>query len=313
MEKRKADQLKIQVDILNQDEKIKLGIESPHSRIRLSKFFDKRFSLQKSKDKFKLKSKSSKNIRETSGRILKKKFKTKDSNFRNYFQSKMYCRLMHTKRGHLWNEWHKLDEKRVRMLMNEFVIKKDYEAMEFIMSNYKKEKQKKTLFEQKKQQKIDEIKNFKVIQKNIRQKKLKNLEDRNFNSMIKYLEGTIDVSPYIKGKENKSMTNQQKLKIANKNHQIKKRKQKKNINNYYLSQRNKVKIGQKSLFEKLSKINQNIFSKVYDQNKKKLLIKNKGKYFYSSNWIRQFETFKFSNETLFEWSFKIKKISPKHK
>lgn len=163
----------------------------------------------------------------------------------------MLCRIMHTKRGNFWNELHKLDGKRIKLLLNKFVVKKDHEAMQYIIRNQEKERAEKQGKRQQKQAKIMEIKRSKVRYKTAKLKKLREREQKNFESVVEYLKGTFSdetINHILKG-----------------NRQKKRMKQKKVQQNLkpVIPEKSQVKIGSQKLFKRLTNLNNDIYEKVY--------------------------------------------------
>lgn len=109
---------------------------------------------------------------------------------KDYIKRRMLCRLMHTKRGPLWNEWHKLDSKRIKLLVNKFVLEKDHQAMRYILKNQHKENQLKNQREADLRLKVEEIKRFKARQKKRKRNKLQIINQKNQISVMKYLSQT---------------------------------------------------------------------------------------------------------------------------
>ena len=112
---------------------------------------------------------------------------TGKNDLKDYLKRKMLCRLMHTKRGPLWTEWHKLDSKRIKLLVNKFVMEKDHAAMKYILKNQRRERLLKKQKEAEVKLKVEEIKQFKATQKRKRDKRLRLIQERNEISVMKYM------------------------------------------------------------------------------------------------------------------------------
>ena len=230
---------------LGLEEKKFMNIKRKCKNSALSNFFEKK----KSYGKFRLKNKS--------------------NSVNDFFESKMYCRLMHTKRDNLWNEWHKLDKKRVNFLMNDLGINQDHNAMNFIMKNFQKSKRRKNKIIEARMKKVETIKRFKLAQKKRKKRKNKKLEKKNFRSVQKYLKGSIPdhlmkritSSPFIDFACPKKYMN------SVNNHQ-----NRTYSNNKY---KKKVCIGNKTLYCKLNKVNNDIYLKAYKASRKDIDHMNK--------------------------------------
>lgn len=263
-----------------------LKMESPSNKLKLSQFFDRKFSMNKIKNNKQPVKSIQKETKEhqlhqqniLSDSMNKSRYPWDDGNVspsqlienNDYIKSRMYCRLMHTKRGNLWNEWHKLDKKRIRLLMNKFVIQKDHEAMQYIIKNHQKELAQKNSKLKQKLIKVENIKKFKIKQKISNLKKLKNIERKNFDSVVRYLKDTIpenDIRQMLKHSKPKKRKKKKGRKIPEKE------------NVYEQTQYN---VGEKRLFSKLSKINNNIYQQVYEETQKKFTSSNRKKSKYNS-------------------------------
>jgi hypothetical protein len=273
--------MSIQYNPLDNHELKLLKIESPSNKLKLSQFFDRKFSMNKiqiKKDSVKsIKSQFQKNNIEQKNILSQSIEGNGDMSYmkstgdyqkeglgnglvpkNDYIKSRMYCRLMHTKRGNLWNELHKLDKKRIKLLMNKFVIQKDHEAMQYIIKNQQKELAEKNSKLKQKLLKVEDIKRFKIKQKITNFKKLKNIEKKNFESVIRYLKDTIPENDL------------KHMLVRNKTKRKKKKKKcvilpKKEIKYKAVE----LNLGEQKLFNKLSKINNNIYQQVYEETQKK--------------------------------------------
>lgn len=181
--------------------------------------------------------------------------------YSGFFENKMLCRLMNTKRDNFWNELHKLDKKRINNTLNEFIIKKDHEAMKFILMNHEKEKNESLLKDLNKQKKIQKIKNFKENMRLNKKKNLSNLEKKNYQSVLKYLENTKDFDIDHHQRKHILLSPDSK-----KNAKIKPQA-------ILSSYKKKINFGNDILFNKLSKINQTFNEKVTNIVKKNSLKK----------------------------------------
>jgi hypothetical protein len=162
---------------------------------------------------------------------------------------------MHTKRGNFWNELHKLDDKRIKLLLNKFVVKKDHEAMQYIIRNQERERKEQQGRVQQQQAKILEIKRSKMRHKTAKLKKLRDLEKKNFESVVRYLQDTLSGEAL-----------QEILKERRRQKKRKTRPAKENINkNGKVQKKFHIQIGSQKLFKKLSNLNNDIYERVYKE------------------------------------------------
>lgn len=280
---------------LEPHEKKLLRIRSPENKLSISRFFDKKFSLKKLEvGKVEAEETKSEKPSQLQPKVQKRKIvneflgapvdskllsismgesernaeeeraseSREDVQFlakNDYIKQKMFCRLMHTKRGNLWNELHKLDRKRIKLLMNKFVIQKDHEAMQYIIRNQQKELVERHCQIKQRMAKVDHIKQTKAKRKEDTLKRLRDLERRNFESVLRYLQDTIPKD------ELERMLAQARMKVAkicapSKRPRVKKPEQ---------AKRGKLQIGKKKLFGKLAKINSDLYRQVYQETQKK--------------------------------------------
>lgn len=109
------------------------------------------------------------------------------SKFSNFFENKLFCRLMHNKKENLWNELHRLDNKRINYLVNDKILNKDMQAIEYITKNIQNDCDQQLVNDRDIKKRTKSIKVFKLMQKKLKKNRLNSLEQKNYNSMRKYL------------------------------------------------------------------------------------------------------------------------------
>lgn len=185
---------------------------------------------------------------------------------KDYIESRMLCRIMHTKRGNLWNELHKLDKKRITLLLNKFVVQKDHEAMQYIIDQIEQEMAVKHNKMEKRRANIQDIKSSKKRQKANKLKRLKCLEKKNFESVVRYLGDRVPREELLALLRTKKRGRKGGASLPKKSGGRQKLKYTPNKN---------LKIGNQQLFQKLTDLNNDLYQEVYQETQKKFSDKGK--------------------------------------
>lgn len=277
-----------------------LRIQAPGERISISRVFDKKYSIKKleqasenqteaKKNKIKPPAKQSPRP-ENSGEILElpvdfnllsqsmvESQEKKDAGDgtpdeagphsellqkNDYLKQKMYCRLMHTKRDNLWNELHKLDRKRIKLLMNRFVIQKDHEAMQYIIRNQKRELVEKHCQQRQLMAKVEQIKQSKSRQRAEALVRLRKIERQNFESVLNYLRDTVPEA------ELRAMLSQARKRVPESEQNTRTSKRRK-AGSAAMAKQPKLQIGKQMLYNRLAEINSDLYRQVYAETQKK--------------------------------------------
>lgn len=271
---------------LEPHEKRLLRIRTPERKLSISRFFDKKFSLKRLQEdgsdgpvesppaqaqtllpkvshellEAPIDSKLlSSSMRESGGdREGADEEASEGPRQNDFIKQKMYCRLMHTKRGNLWNELHKLDRKRIKLLMNKFVIQKDHEAMQYIIRNQQKELVERHCQRKQRMAKVEHIKQSKAARKAETLVRLRQVEKRNFDSVLRYLSDTVS-APQLE-RMIAQTRRRPKASVPTKRPPRRRPEQ---------PRRRAIEIGKKKLFGKLAKINSDLYREVYRETQKR--------------------------------------------